>query len=161
VRLNVVLTKGFNDSADDIKRILDFADFSGCSVKFIELANNKDKVVTMDELQKILQDFGFKERARDERKIIMSDNVVLTRTACEDAKLTDNTVGLCRRNMDFFVTPSGHINHCINKNTINEDSSILAEVKSRDEENLVTKLKMIESRFGQDCMYKNKNDKTT
>ena len=148
VRLNVVLSKGFNDSSEDIKRLLDFADFNGCSIKFIELANDKDKIVTLDELKEMLKNLGLKERFTDKRKTVMSNNIILTRTSCEDAQRTNDPSAKCQENMDFFVTPNGAVNHCV---VTNEESSILGEIRSRDDEALVAKLKTISQSFGRNC----------
>lgn len=154
VRLNVVLSKNVNSSLKDIKHILEFANSNGCSVKFIELANDKDKIVPMNEIKNMLEQLGLKGRTHDHRKLVMSDNVTITRTSCESAKTSNNVGEICAKNMDFFVTPSGKINHCF---VTNEQSSILEEVKSRNTNKLITKLKTISGTFGKNCIYKDLN----
>ena len=154
LRLNVVLQRGFNGENADVKRILDFADFNGCSVKFIELANDKDKIVPLEEIRDMLLNLGLKERIGGKRKIMMSDNVLLTRTFCEDAQLTDDPQATCNDNMDFFVTPSGTINNCV---VTNDESTILKEIKSRNDEKLVDGLKQIGQSFGKNCAKANRS----
>lgn len=155
VRLNVVLSKNFNDSLEDVKKILDFANINNCSVKFIELANDKDRIVPMHKIKSMLEQLGLTERKHGLRKLVMSDNVSITRTSCESAKLSKNVGEECAKNMDFFVVPNGSINHCF---STNEQSSILEEVKSRDTEKLISKLKTIGNNFGKNCIYKSLNN---
>ena len=135
---------------EDVKRLLDFASFNGCSIKFIELANDKDKIVTLDEIKSTLLDLGIKERLRERKKIIMSDNIILTRTSCEYAQRTNNPSLACKEDMNFFVTPEGAINRCV---VTNKRDLIIDEIKNRNNERLVKKLKNIGAKFGSECVY--------
>ena len=156
VRLNVVLTKDFNDSQEEIKRLLDFIDLTGCSLKFIELANDKDKVIPLDEIKQKLNILGVKERTHDNRSIVMSDNVFLTRTSCETAQIAKDPESTCREAMDFFIAPNGIVNHCVVNNS---EDSILHEIKIRDSEKLVGKLSKLSESFAANCVYAKSNHK--
>jgi len=150
VRLNVVLKKDINDELDDIKRLIDFANTNDCSIKFIELSNNKDILVPLDEVKVKIEILGFKERLQDKRKIIMSDNIILSRNSCNTAQKTEDPSDTCNKLMDFFITPSGTINLC---SETDKEISILNEVKQRDNNMLIEKLKHISTCFGQNCNY--------
>jgi cyclic pyranopterin phosphate synthase len=153
VRLNVVLTKDFNDSPEDLKLILDFAESEGCSVKFIELANDADNIVTIDEIQSILQSFGFMQRATTNRKRVLDNNrtdVYLTQTPCETAQRTIKPGESCNVNMNFCITPSGMVNHC---DVTNEEASILDEINNRDDKCLIARLSKIGEDFGKNCVF--------
>ncbi len=126
--------------------------------QFDELANDKDKIVPMHEIKSMLEQLGLKENAQELRKVVMSDNVIITRTSCEAAKISNDVSETCAKNMDLFVTPNGAVNHCF---VTNEQSLILEEVRARNDDNLVKKLTMINDNLGKNCIYKNLNNEKT
>lgn len=154
IRLNVVLNRGFNDSPADVKRLLDFAQQHNCSLKFLELANDRDHIVPLDTIIRLLQQNGAEYQTNFENKKILLKNgatdIILTRTTCEHAKLQADPAQACRDNFDYFITPSGTVNRCV---ITNQQTSLLTEIKNRDDEMLVAKLTTIGQHFGAHCCH--------
>lgn len=153
VRLNVVLTKNFNDSPRDVQALLDFADQHGCSIKFIELANNKDKIVPLNDIIMMLQQVGAAYRANvNHKKILLTHrntDIYLTRTTCEHARLQTDPEQACFDNLDLNITPAGTILNCYQTN---EQTHLLDEIKARKDDAVVTKLsKFIYNKLGTNC----------
>jgi len=143
-RLNIVLARGFNESPEDVKNILDFAEKNNCSIKFIELGGNTEKLVPLDEIQTTIRNLGIRDNK------INGMDILYTRLICEDSQRFPVPSQACNYRMGFFVTPSGAINKC---HAINDCESILDEIKNRDDEQLVSKLVTINESFGKNCLY--------
>lgn len=154
IRLNVVLTKDYNDKVDEMKRLLDFANKNSCSVKYIELSGNPNKLVSLDKIISMLQSNGAEyERNINNNKILFKRNntdVLLMRCNCDFAKRAEKPSVACNENLNTFVLPNGEINKC---RVTNERTSILDEIKTRNETKLVDKLVKINESFGKTCVY--------
>lgn len=154
IRLNIVLSRGINDHINEIKKLIDFANSADCSIKFIELANDKDKMISLDEIEILLNSLGIKElpnQVNRNKRRDMTNNIILTRTTCEYARLTDDPAKSCNKDLNLFVAPNGQINQC----TINDKSeSILGAIKHRDDEVLIHKLSKINEGIAKTCVFK-------
>lgn len=158
IRFNVVLAKGINDSEQDIMNIIKYAEKIGASVKFIELyTTEKTNIIELNFVEKILSKnkYLYLEKNIPTKKYFTNgkNEIVLTRIFCANAEKQENPQVYCKMYNDLFLTPSGDVEMCRNKNEV---FSLYQEIVDRDEENLIKKIMIINKKMGDGCMMKKK-----
>ena len=161
IRLNVVLIKGINDTKEEIKEFLNFTTKIKGSIKFIELySDNKEDIVSLDLIEKILLDEGYKyyEYSNIFKKLLTNGkiDVILSRIFCANAEKQINPAYYCNKYNDLFITSDGYVNICRKKT---EEISILNEIKNRDREGLVKKMNEALNSIGKNCVLINQEHK--
>jgi len=161
IRLNVVLTKGVNDTEENILEMLDFSEKIGGSIKFIELyTDKKEDIVKLEFVEEILQENNYKyyESSNIAKKYMTNGkiDVVLSRIFCANAEKHFNPAYYCNKYNDLFITPDGYINIC-RKRT--DEISILKEVKDRNRKGLLKKMNEALSSIGKKCVFSHEDFK--
>lgn len=161
IRLNSVIIKGLNDSKKDIKEYIDFAKKVKASIKFVELySQNKDQIVSIEEIANVLRDIGFKHRdISNISKQELTDGetlVVLSRIFCSNANMQHDPESYCHNYNDLFITPEGKINICRESK---DDIDIYNEIKTRNKNELVKKIDLAINNIGANCPYNKEKKK--
>ena len=155
IRLNAALVDKVNDSEEDIKEYLSFAQKTGASIKYMELyPRNAEGHVSLSNLEAILKQDGFKRESSDGRSAMYNKNnqkVILSKIFCSSAEENVNPGDFCYKYNDMFVTPEGKLKPCrVSLNEVN----ILEEVKARNEEGLRNKINEAFTILGSECPLK-------
>lgn len=153
IGINTTIIKGFNDSIDDIKRIVSFSKSINASLKLISLFNDEDNRVDTNYLISLIEDLGYVFQNKTFRKIVYTkDNhdILLTMCTCDAVK---QKRGDCNRNNDLYVTMDGLINLC---RFSNENVSIYNEIINRNEGELLNKIDIACDELGGNCICKEK-----
>lgn len=152
IRINTTILKNQNDSDKDFLNLLDLARNLNASIKIIELFSEKqDEVVTSDEIKNVFLRFGFKLFEEYNHKIILFDGntkIIISKIFCSAANNRYNPVDYCNQHNDLFLSPDGKIKLC---RYLNEDVSILAEIKNRDIDGLNYKMILANNLLGLHC----------
>lgn len=161
LRLNVVLTKGINNTEKSIMELLSFTEKIGGSIKFIELyTRKKEDIVKLEFVEEILLKHNFKyyETSNISKKYMTNGetDVVMSRIFCANAEKHFEPAYYCNKYNDLFVTPDGYVNICREKNA---EISILNEVKKRDKEGLIKKMDEALNSIGKKCIFCNEEKK--
>ena len=161
IRLNVVLTKGVNNTKENILEMLDFSEKIGGSIKFIELyTDKKEDIVKLEFVEEILQENNYKyyESSNVAKKYMTNGkiDVVLSRIFCANAEKHFNPAYYCNKYNDLFITPDGYINIC-RKRT--DEISILKEVKDRNRKGLLKKINEALNSIGKKCVFSHEDYK--
>ena len=161
VRLNVVLTKGINNTEKDILDLLNFTTKIGGSIKFIELyTDNKSEIVKLEFVEDILIKNGYKyyDSSNVSKKFMTNGkiDVVMSRIFCANAEKQFNPAYYCNKYNDLFITPDGYVNICRKKT---EEISILKEIKNRDEKGLLKKMNQALNSIGKKCVFNHEDMK--
>lgn len=161
IRLNVVLTKGINDTEENIIELLNFAEKIGGSIKFIELyTENKEEIVKLEYAEEILirNNYKYYESSNVAKKYMTNGkiDVVLSRIFCANAEKQFNPAFYCNKYNDLFITPDGYINICRNRT---DEISILKEVKERNREGLIKKMNEALNSIGKKCVFSHEDMK--
>lgn len=159
IRINTTIVKGQNDSIEDYKRLIEFAENLNASIKIIELLDgDKNKIVTLDEIKNIFINLGFKIYEEYNHKIELYNNVtkvILSKIFCVAANSRYAPDNYCNQNNDLFISPDGIIKLC---RYINDEVSILQEIKNRDIEGLQYKMNLANTLLGKHCPFIKNND---
>ena len=155
IRLNVVLTRGVNDTKKDIKELLEFTEKIGGSIKFIELyANKKEEIVKVEFVEEILlkNNYKYYDTSNIWKKYLTNGktDVIISRIFCANAEKHFEPEYYCNKYNDLFVTPDGYINICRKRN---DDICILNEIKRRDREGLIKKMDVAVNLIGKKCVF--------
>lgn len=161
IRLNVVLTKGINDTEKDIVELLNFTNKIGGSIKFIELyTDNKEEIVKLEFVEEILAKNNYKyyESSNVAKKYMTNGkiDVVLSRIFCANAEKQFNPSYYCNKHNDLFITPDGYINVC---RKMTDEISILKEVKERNKKGLIKKMNEALNSIGKKCVFNHEDMK--
>ena len=161
IRLNVVLTKGINDTEEDILDLLEFTEKIGGSIKFIELYTEiKEEIVKLEFVEEILikNNYKYYESSNVAKKFMTNGkiDVVLSRIFCANAEKQFNPTYYCNKYNDLFITPDGYINIC-RKRT--DEVSILKEVKERNQKGLIKKMGQALNSIGKKCVFSHEDMK--
>lgn len=152
IRLNCVIIKGINDSEQEINEYIDFAKRINASIKFLELYS-KTGIVTLEEIYAIISKRGFKyidiENINKQELTDGETKIVLSKIFCASASKQHNPEEYCNKYNDIFITPAGKINICRENK---EDINILEQVKTRDYNGLVEKVKFALNSMGKNCV---------
>ena len=121
IRLNVTFVKNVNDNLNAIQDLVDFANTLNASIKFIELYPNSDEMfVPLNVLSSFLDTLGYKKYSKDDRQILFYKNeqqVTLTQIFCAYSEQIKSRSAFCKEKQDLFITPSGKIKTCMNRNS--------------------------------------------
>lgn len=161
LRLNVVLTKGINDTEENIMELLNFAEKIGGSIKFIELYTiKKEDIVKLEFVEDILlkNNYKYYHSSNVSKKYMTNGkiDVVMSRIFCANAEKHFEPAYYCNKYNDLFVTPDGYVNICREKN---DKISILNEVKKRDKEGLIRKMNEALNSIGKKCIFSKEEKK--
>lgn len=161
LRLNVVLTKGVNNTEKNIMELLNFTEKIGGSIKFIELyTRKKEDIVKLEFVEEILlkNNYKYYESSNVSKKYMTNGktDVVMSRIFCANAEKHFEPAYYCNKYNDLFVTPDGYVNICREKN---DEISILNEVKKRDKEGLIRKMDEALNSIGKKCIFSKEEKK--
>lgn len=161
IRLNVVLTRGINDTEENITELLNFTEKISGSIKFIELyTENKEEIVKLEFVEDILikNNYKYYESSNVAKKYMTNGkiDVVLSRIFCANAEKQFNPAFYCNKYNDLFITPDGYINIC-RKRT--DEISILKEVKERNRKGLIKKMNEALNSIGKKCVFSHEDMK--
>lgn len=152
IRINTTIIKNQNDTIEDYKRILKFAEDLKASIKIIELfSENNDEIVKIEEIKNMFLKLGFKIYNVYNHKIELYNGktkVILSKIFCAAASNMYSPDKYCNINNDLFISPDGNIKLC---RYIKEEVSILEEIKRRDIEGLNHKMNMAKNLLGKNC----------
>lgn len=152
IRINTTIIKNQNDTIEDYKRILKFAEDLKASIKIIELfSENNDEIVKIEEIKNMFLKLGFKIYNVYNHKIGLYNGktkVILSKIFCAAASNMYSPDKYCNINNDLFISPDGNIKLC---RYIKEEVSILEEIKRRDIEGLNYKMNMAKNLLGKNC----------
>ncbi len=152
IRINSTIVKGQNNDIQDYKKLIDFSKRIQASIKIVELYPDTDKnYVPIQEIKNKFIDLGFMIKDEFTHKIILFDGVTevhLTKIFCSGAKNRYNSNKYCNQYNDLFVSPNAEIKLC---RYIENNVSILKEIKNRDEIALDYKINLASELLGNNC----------
>ncbi len=155
IRLNAALVDKVNDSEDDIRKYLAFAQKSGASIKYMGLyPGTGEGFVPFNNLESILKQEGFNKidsNGRSSTYIKDDQKVILSKIFCSSAEENDAPGEFCHKYNDMFVTPEGKLKPC---RVSLKEIDILKEVKSKNEEGLRKKIEEAFAILGSECPLK-------
>lgn len=134
IHLNSTVIRGFNDSIDEIEKLLWLAERVGAEAKFVDLASdNKALIVTATEIQNTLESIGFEVYDESTWQVFL--NRGKTKTTITRCGFSDEHQDKEKRNL--FLNPDGVISTGVqNELTI----SVLREIHARKEQEFVEKV---------------------
>ena len=138
--------------------IINFAKENNINVKFIELfPKTSEDYLQLEELHKHLIENGHQLISQNNRKNKFqncgSNMIYTTKCLCSRALDFPSPSEFCKNNNDLFIAQDGTIKLC---RLLNEEISILEEIKDRDDEGLAKKLTLSFKRLGDNCPYDKK-----
>ncbi|MCK5149796.1 radical SAM protein [Candidatus Pacearchaeota archaeon] len=152
IRLNATLIEGINTSKAKIREYIELANKLNASIKFLELyPKEAEGFFSLEKLEKILLDLGFKKVSSDNRKKVLKNDktkIILGKIFCAFAEGSNDPSAECKQYNDLFITPEGKIKPC---RSILREIDILEDVKGRNEEALINKIILSFSLLGEDC----------
>lgn len=134
IHLNSTVIRGFNDSLEEMEKILWIADRVGAEAKFIDLAsNNESLIVPASEIQCLLEKAGFEVYDESTWQIFLKRGE--TKTSITRCGFSHEYEGREKRNL--FLNPDG----VISTGTPNELTiSVLREIHAKKELEFVNKV---------------------
>lgn len=160
IRINTTIVKNQNDSDDDFKKLIDFAENINGSIKIIELfSEDKNLIVPLFEIKNKLLNLDFKILEEYNHKTVLFNGktkIVLSKIFCSAANNRFESQKYCNEFNDFFVSPDGIIKLC---RYLSEEISILDEIKNRDIEGLNYKMELANKLLGLHCPLKKKDER--
>lgn len=154
IRINTTIVKNQNDSIEDYKRLLEFAENLNASIKIIELfSENKKDIVSLEEIKSIFLELGFKIYEEYNHKIELYNGktkIILSKIFCAAANSRYAPNNYCNLHNDLFISPDGKIKLC---RYIEDEVSILEEVKNRDKDGLNYKMNLASNLLGMHCPF--------
>lgn len=151
ITIDVTLLKGINTDVD-IDRFINLSKELKIKIKFIELfLYSKDYLYEIEKIRSKLLQLGFIKTNEYVRKIKYEKESSQIYTAKCFCNLEEN-VGLngkyCNLYNDLFIAPDGKIQLC---RLQNNEVDILQELKSRNENELLKKIKYAYEVLGENC----------
>lgn len=140
---------------DDVNKIIDFCKTNKVNVKFIELfPKDCNDFLSIDLLHDNLIKNGKYLLSSDERKFKFFNSndsfIYTTKCLCSRSLDYDDPSKFCHNNNDLFITLDGSIKVC---RILDDEISILSEIKNRDDEEVSKKLRLSFSSLGSNCPY--------
>ncbi len=152
IRINTTIVKNQNDSVEDYSKLIEFAKTLNASIKIIELfSENSSKIVTSNEIKDTFLNFGFKVFEEHNHKLVLFDGetkIIISKIFCAAAHNRYNPNDYCNQNNDLFISPEGKIKLC---RYLDEEVSILHEIKNRDLDGLNYKMILANKLLGLHC----------
>ena len=152
IRINTTIVKGQNDSIDDYKNLLQYAETLNASIKIIELfSEDKNSIVSLEEIKTNFLEFGFKVLEEYNHKIVLYNGktkIILSKIFCAAASNRYDPNEYCNEYNDLFVSPDGKIKLC---RYLEEEVDIINEIKNRDIDGLNHKISLANSLLGRHC----------
>lgn len=153
ITLDITLLKNMNTSKEEIENYIKFGEDNGVCIKFIELfKNNKELIYHVEMLDDILKEKGYKSNLEYIRKVeyVKSNNkVILSKCFCASNENNKALGNECKKHNDLFISSDGKISVC---RLDDYEIDILAEIKRRDEKELVSKINEAYSKLGDYCL---------
>lgn len=160
IRINTTIVRNQNDSDEDLKKLIEFADNINGSIKIIELfSKDESLIVPLFEIKNKLLNLNFKILDEYNHKIVLYNGktkIVLSKIFCAAANNRFESQKFCNEFNDFFVSPAGIIKLC---RYLDEEISILDEIKNRDVEGLNYKMELANKLLGLHCPLKNTDER--
>lgn len=157
INLNYALIKKDN-VFEETKNIIDFCRKNNINVKFIELfPKTSNDFLPLELLHNnlIKNDHILLKSGMRKNKFSNTDKsfIYTTKCLCSRALDFDSPSKFCHDNNDLFLSQDGSIKLC---RILDDEVKILDEIKERDDEALVKKLKLSFSMLGNNCPYQKK-----
>lgn len=150
--INSALIKGVNDKTEEITELIRFTKSIKADFKFIELyPNTIENYYSIDNIIPKITRMGYKKKKtkfRINTYVKENHNIHLQRCTCSQVKLGAEKNITCKKNNDMFITQDGKVNLCRNSD---ECIDLCDNIKNRDEEELVKKIKDIYYKMGENC----------
>ena len=150
--INTTLLKGVNDSLESIQELIEFSASIKADLKIVELyPKNASKFVSIKNMEPKIKQLGYKKISESFRKVLYSNgvhNVFLQRCTCSIVSEEDNKTEACKNNNDIYISQDGKVNLC---RKTNETIDLYTEIKIRDDESLVNKIRKTYEKMGNDC----------
>jgi cyclic pyranopterin phosphate synthase len=134
--LNVVITKGINDSPDEIGAFISFCTKNQLNLRFIEMLAFQDNIgfyrrhfVPISAVERQVQAIGKLRRVR--RWGIRDYELNGITIKCMKCSCTGEFCSLCATSVDLFVTPDGRLKPCMMRSDNLLDISCLGEGEDR------------------------------
>ena len=155
IRLNVTPCKNQNWSLKELKRLINFAEQIGASVKCTELfPNNTEDCIKIETLREEVQGLGYNyipTQSRTECYEKEKTQIYLTQCTCSKAILFENPIEYCRKHHDLYVNCNGTFPLC---RLGTEKIDFWEEIKERDLEILKMKMQLAQRRISKEkCDY--------
>ncbi len=154
VGLNCTLTR-HNNSQENINNLIDFSKKVGNKINFTKIFTEDVKEqIDISNLMDMLNDAGYKKDNCGARSDVYTKGesmVKVSRILCVNAGLHNYPEKFCKENRDLFITPDGKIDIC-RENNINID--LYADIKHKDKNAIVEKLKKAIDKLGEKCPYR-------
>ncbi len=152
IYLNVAYTKDVFENFRNVISMINFSLELNCVLKFIEIfPKTNPSYLNIDNLKRSLLDIDYCNCKDSIRKshFIKGDSVIVTeRCFCSEAFYKEDPKQFCQANNDLFVTSDGAVTLCRNTN---DEVSLLAAVKSRDEDMLINDLQTCIDNLAKPC----------
>lgn len=152
IRINTTVLKNKNDSVEDYFKLLELAKNLNASIKIIELfSKDQTEIVTSNEIKNIFLTFNFKVFEEYNHKIVLFDGqtkIIISKIFCAAANNRYNPNDYCNQHNDLFLSPDGKIKLC---RYLDEEVSILEEIKNRDVDGLNYKMILANKLLGLHC----------
>lgn len=159
IRINTTIIKNKNDSLNDYKNLLEFAENLNASIKIIELfSENKENIVPLEEIKNVLLKLNFKVYKEYNHKIELYNGktkIILSKIFCAAANNRYEPNHYCNSYNDLFISPDGKIKLC---RYIENEVSILKEIKNRDIDGLNYKMNLANNLLGMHCPFLHKDN---
>ncbi len=156
-KLNSCSIRGLNTNLGQIKQYIEFARRVNAIPRYIELFPEElEGFISHEELSDVLNKIGYKEIRRQQRKIVLqkSNNLIeLIYIFCTLALKQKNPESYCYNNNDVFLTPNGVLKYCMLRD---RSIDVLKEIKDRNGNRLLTKIRRSFEKLGKDCPLKRK-----
>lgn len=154
ININYALINS-NDVYEKISKIIDFANVNNINVKFIELFPKSSKdYLPLEKLHEFLIKNGHLLLCQNNRKnkFTNGNNSFIYTTKCLCSRALDfaSPADFCKHNNDLFIAQDGKVKLC---RLMDEEVSLLEEIKNRDDKRLTKKLTLSFKRLGDNCPY--------
>jgi len=155
VKLNIVMVNYENKNREHIESIIKFAKEKELGLYLIEIYPEISEYhFPFSKIAELLKKIGYTREKESGAKVLYQKtdfpdiHIVFIPCAFVDSPLVDNPESYCKANQSIYILPNLTSQPCFEKN---KRISILKEVKDRDAEGLVKKIKIIRSKIGKNC----------
>lgn len=159
IRINTTIVKNQNNSIEDYKKLLEFAENLNASIKIIELfSENKNDIIPLEEIKDTFLGLGFKIYEEYNHKTELFNGrtkIILSKIFCAAANSRYAPNDYCNIHNDLFLSPDGKIKLC---RYIEDEVNILDEIKKRDTDGLNYKMSLANRLLGMHCPFIKKDN---
>lgn len=152
INLNTTLIKGENDKLESINELIKLAVSIKADLKFIELyPNTLEKFMSAEEIIPKITHLGYKKKKSSfRRQTFIKENhkIHIQKCTCSQIAIENEKGITCKNNNDIFLSQDGKVNLCRNSN---ECVDLFNNIRNREDEELIKKIKDIYYKMGENC----------